>query len=103
MVGSALLRGHGYRTGVVDELLEGADLLLLAPRLDEGTREAFVGAMGRSDPRTAGMTVIALRTGLEGAAPQGGGLSVPWPWDKGFLVDRSEAARLAEASPEVTL
>jgi hypothetical protein len=44
-----LLEGSGYHTspldahptGIADELLEGADLLLLAPRLDEGVREAF--------------------------------------------------------------
>ena len=36
-----------YPTGVVDKLLEGAYLLLLAPRLDEGIREAFFGAMGK--------------------------------------------------------
>ena len=55
----ALLEGSGYQTrpldahptGVVDELLEGADLLLLAPRVDEGVREAFVGAMGKSTPQ----------------------------------------------------
>ena len=41
---SALLEGSGYKTrpldtyptGVVDEMLEGADLLLLAPRLNQG-------------------------------------------------------------------
>ena len=55
----ALLEGSGYDirpldaypTGIVDELLEGADLLLLAPRLDEGVREAFLGAMGKSAPQ----------------------------------------------------
>jgi hypothetical protein len=57
----ALLEGSGYHTrpldayptGVVDELLEDAHLLLLAPRLDEGVREAFVGAMGKSTPQKA--------------------------------------------------
>jgi hypothetical protein len=39
-----LLEGYGYRTGVVDELVEAADLLLLVPRLDKGVREAFLGA-----------------------------------------------------------
>ena len=49
-----LLEGSGYKTtlldsyptGVVDELLEGAHLLLFVPRVDEGVREAFLGAMG---------------------------------------------------------
>ena len=52
----ALLEGSGYDTspldayptGVVDELLDGTDLLLIVPRLDEGVREAFLGAMGKS-------------------------------------------------------
>jgi hypothetical protein len=43
---SVLLEGFGYSTkvleaypsGVVDELLDGADLLLLTPRVDEGVR-----------------------------------------------------------------
>ena len=51
-----------YPTGVVDELLDGADLLLLVPRLDEGVREAFLGAMGRSTPQNEGMPVISLST-----------------------------------------
>ena len=51
-----------YPTGVVDELLDGADLLLLVPRLDEGVREAFLGAMGKSTPQNEGMPVISLST-----------------------------------------
>ena len=111
VVGSAicaLLEGHGYRTipldshptGVVDELLEGADLLLLAPRLDEGAREAFLGAMGKSDPRTAGMPVVALRTGLEQAPQEEGVLSVPWPCETRVLVQRIEAALSGEGSED---
>ena len=46
---SVLLEGSGYRTtlldsyptGIVDELLEGAHLLILTPRVDYGVREAF--------------------------------------------------------------
>ncbi len=64
---SLLLEGSGYQTipldsyptGVVDELLGGAHLLLLASRLDEGVREALVGAMGKSAPQRASMPVIA--------------------------------------------
>jgi hypothetical protein len=70
---SVLLEGHGYQTtlldshptGVVDELLEGAHLMILTPRVDEGVREAFVGAMGKSTPQVGEMPVIALRTALE--------------------------------------
>src|SRR5215211_5043141 len=81
VVGSAicaLLEAHGYRTapidayptGIADELLEGADLLLLAPRLDEGAREAFLGAMGRTVPQRARMPVIALSTAVEEGLPE---------------------------------
>ena len=98
----ALLEGHGYRTtpidahptGIVDGLLEDADLLLLAPRLDEGVREAFVGAMGKSDPQRAGMPVIALSTALEEVPPEEGMIGVPWPCETKALVDRIETALL---------
>jgi hypothetical protein len=65
-----LLEGSGYKTtlldsyptGVVDELLDGAHLLILTPRVDQGVREAFLGAMGKSTPQKADMPVIALST-----------------------------------------
>jgi hypothetical protein len=67
-----LLEGSGYKstlldaypTGVVDELLEGAHLLILTPRADQGVREAFLGAMGKRVPQKADMPVIALHTAL---------------------------------------
>jgi hypothetical protein len=99
----ALLEGSGYQTrpldayptGIVDELLEGADLLLLAPRLDEGVREAFVGTMGKSTPQKAEMPVIALSTIVEEDLPEKEGvLSVPWPCETRVLVDQIEAALL---------
>ena len=54
-----------YPTGVVDELLENAHLLLLAPRLDEGVREAFLGAMGECTLQGGDMPVIGLSTLVE--------------------------------------
>jgi hypothetical protein len=99
----ALLEGSGYHTrplnayptGVVDELLDGADLLLLAPRLDEGVREAFVGAMGKSTPQMADMPVIALTTALEDDLPEEeGAIRVPWPCETKVLIERIEAALL---------
>jgi hypothetical protein len=99
----ALLEGSGYHTrpldayptGVVDELLDGAHLLLLTPRVDEGVREAFVGAMGKSTPQKADMPVIALHTALEEDLPEKGGvIRVPWPSETKDLVDHIEAALL---------
>jgi hypothetical protein len=98
-----LLEGSGYQTtlldaypsGVVDELLEGAHLLLLTPRVDKGVREAFIGAMGKSTPQKAEMPVIALHTDLEEDLPQKEGvISVPWPCETKVLVDHIEAALL---------
>jgi hypothetical protein len=106
VVGSALcalLEGSGYQTtpigsyptGVVDDLLEGADLLLLAPRLDEDVRETFLGAMGKGAPQTADMPVIALSTTLEEDLPDKEEvISVPWPCETKVLVERIEAALL---------
>jgi hypothetical protein len=111
VVGSAicaLLEGSGYRitpinshpTGVAHELLEGANLLLMAPRLDEGVRKAFLGAMGKSAPQRAQMPVIALSTAVEERLPEEGVISVPWPCETQALVERIEAA-LAGAPPTV--
>jgi hypothetical protein len=109
---SVLLEGHGYQstlldshpTGVVDELLEDAHLLLLAPRVDEGVREAFLGAMGKSAPQKAEMPVIALSTAVEEELPEKEGvINVPWPCETKVLVQRIEAALLdapeASAAP----
>ena len=99
----ALLESSGYETtlldayptGVVDELLEGAHLLLLTPRVDEGVREAFLGAMGKRVPRMAEMPVIALHTALEeDLLEKEGVISVPWPTETKVLVDHIEAALL---------
>jgi hypothetical protein len=99
----ALLEDSGYQTrpldahptGVVDELLEGANLLLLAPRVDEGVREAFVGAMGKSTPQRSSIPVIALTTAVEEGLPEKEGvISVPWPCETKVLVERIEAALL---------
>ena len=100
-----LLEGSGYETtvldsyptGVVDELLEGAHLLILTPRVDQGVREAFLGAMGKSTPQKADMPVIALSTitATEENLPEKEGvISVPWPCETKVLVGRIEAALL---------
>jgi hypothetical protein len=100
---SVLLEGSGYDTklldayptGVVDELLDGAHLLILTPRVDEGVREAFLGAMGKSTPQKADMPVIALSTTAEEDMPEREGvISVAWPSETKVLVDHIEAALL---------
>jgi hypothetical protein len=97
---SVLLEGSGYKTtlldayptGVVDELLEGAHLLILTPKVDEGVREAFLGAMGKKTPQKAEMPVIALHTAPEEELPEEEGvIRVPWPTETKVLVERIEA------------
>jgi hypothetical protein len=99
----ALLAGSGYHTtpleahptGIADEMLEDAHLLLLTPRVDQGVREAFLGAMGKSTPQKANMPVIALTTAVEEDLPEKEGvISVPWPCETKVLVDHIEAALL---------
>jgi hypothetical protein len=112
VVGSALcalLGDHGYRinpldahpTGVADELLEGADLLLLAPRLDKGASETFLGAMGKGAPQRADVPVIALSTAVEEGLPEKEGvIRVPWPRETKALVERIEAALAGEGTED---
>jgi hypothetical protein len=111
---SVLLEVSGYKstlldaypTGVVDELLDGAHLLILTPRVDEGVREAFLGAMGKSTPQKAQMPVISLHTALDEELPEKEGvIGVPWPCETKVLVDRIEAVLLdapaASTSPTI--
>jgi len=99
---SVLLEGSGYETtlldayptGIVDELLEGAQLLLLTPRVDQGVREAFLGAMGKKTQQKADMPVIVLCTATEENLPKEGVIRVPWPCETKVLVERIEAALL---------
>jgi hypothetical protein len=112
VVGSALcalLEDSGYRTtplgsyptGVVDELLDGADLLLLAPRLGEDAREAFLGAMGKTIPQSADVPAIALSTTLEEGLPEKEGvLRLPWPCETKVLVERIEATLSGDGSED---
>jgi len=101
------LEGSGYQTtpldapptGVVDELIEGADLLLVVPRLHQGVRESFLGAMGKSNPRLSQMPVIALTTAVEESPQEEERVqSVPWPSETKVLVERIEAA-LSTSAP----
>jgi len=98
-----LLEGHGYNTvlldsyptGVVDELLDGAHLLILTPRVDQGVRQAFLGAMGKRVLQKAEMPVIALSTSVEEELPEKETvIRVPWPCKTKVLVDHIEATLL---------
>jgi hypothetical protein len=106
-----LLEGSGYETtlldsyptGIVEELLDGAHLLILTPRVDESVREAFVGAMGKSTPQKGRMPVIALHTAPEESLPEREGvIRVPWPCETKVLVDHIEDALLAVPAPSST-
>jgi hypothetical protein len=55
-----------YPTGGVNELLDGVDLLLLAPGLNPDVRRAFLGAM-RSTPETATIPILPLSPTLKQA------------------------------------
>jgi hypothetical protein len=67
-----LLRHEGYTTriieaypsGVVDELLDGVDVLLLAPGLDAALRRALVEAM-KSNPKTAHVHTLSFSDALK--------------------------------------
>jgi hypothetical protein len=67
-----LLRHEGYNTriidayptGLVDELLEGVGVLLLAPGLDAGLRRALVEAM-KSNPKTAHIHTLSFSAALK--------------------------------------
>jgi hypothetical protein len=80
-----LLRREGYDTrildahpmGVVDELLDGVDVLLLAPGLNPDVRRAFLKAM-RGNPQTAAMPVLPLCPTLRQALLDELGASTSW-------------------------
>ena len=50
---------EAYPTGLVEGLLEGVDILLLAPGLKDGAREGFLEAMNTT-PETAAIPVLTF-------------------------------------------
>ena len=68
---------EAYPTGVVEELLDGADLLLLAPGLDSDVRRAFLETM-RSAPGTAHIPVLPLSGALKQALLDELAVSASW-------------------------
>jgi hypothetical protein len=57
---------EAYPMGSMDELLDGVDVLLLAPGLKDGVREGFLEAM-RSTPQTADIPVLSISATLKQA------------------------------------
>jgi len=80
------LRSVGYEARFLDEsftdkpaeLLGGAKLVLLGPRLSPGCREAFLSDI-RSAPATAGLAILELVTSLDEERHELGIRRVPWP------------------------
>ena len=80
-----LLRHEGYNTriidayptGLVDELLEGVDVLLLSPGLDTGLRSALVEAM-RTNPKTARIHTLSFSAALKVALVDELSASASW-------------------------
>jgi hypothetical protein len=101
-----LLRGIGYEvriaedhtTGNVDELLDGVDLLLLAPGLDPDRREAFLGSMGTMAKPTR-IPVLELSSALRKTLPDRETVSVAWPIRIEELAREIEAALLHVSDP----
>jgi hypothetical protein len=55
-----------YPTGPVSELLDGVDVVLVAPSMRDSVREAFLEAI-RSTPKTAAIPVLPLSGALKHA------------------------------------
>lgn len=90
-----------YPTGRVEELLDGVDLLLLAPELRNGARDVLLSVV-RGNPKTPHIPVLTLsRTIGEalGSAEQEG-IVVAWPSGVRQLTQQIEAALSSAPSGE---
>jgi DNA-binding response OmpR family regulator len=104
---SLLLNGAGYDVrrierdlpGLANGLLEGVDLLLLAPGLSHGPREGILTTV-RDNPTTAHTPVLTLSSALgEALGDESGQEVVAWPSPIEELARRIEAV-LAPAPSE---
>ncbi len=90
-----------YPTALMDELLEGVDVVLVAPGLKAEAREAFLEAM-RGTPKTAAIPVLSLSSALKQALLDELSASLSWRSLLKELVNEVEAALArAAASPGV--
>ena len=64
-------------TRLLDELLDGVDILLLAPGVKAGVREAFLEAMS-TNPRTAAIPILFLSAALKQALLDELSASLSW-------------------------
>jgi hypothetical protein len=105
-----LLKNEGYDTrlleappsGLIDELLDGVDVLLLSPYLDADERWGLLNAL-RSTPEAAAqrIPVLSLSVPLQVALLDGLAINVPWQSLFEGLVREIEAAvGRAEVSAE---
>lgn len=104
---SLLLNGAGYDTrrierdlpGLANGLLEGVDLLLLAPGITNGPREGILSGV-RDNPTTAHTPVLTLSSAIgETLGDESEQVVVAWPSPIEDLVRRIEAV-LAPAPSE---
>ena len=94
-----LLRGEGYDTrlleaqptGLVDQWLSGADVLLLTPGLNDDVRRSFLETM-RSVPKAASIPLIPLSATFEEALLDELAVEVSWRQQLDRLVHQIEAA-----------
>ena len=108
---SLLLNGAGYNTrrvekrdlsGLANGLLEGVDLLLLAPDLSNGPREGVLSVV-RDNPTTAQMPVLILSSAIgEALGDEGGQVVVAWPSSIVELVRHIEGVVGPATSAEAT-
>jgi DNA-binding response OmpR family regulator len=104
---SLLLNGAGYDVrrierdlpGLANGLLEGVDLLLLAPGITNGPREGILTTV-RDNPTTAHTPVLTLSSAIGEALGDEGGQVVAWPSPIEELARRIEAVLAPAPSAE---
>jgi hypothetical protein len=105
---SLLLKGLGYDTklieadpaGLADGLLDGVNILLLAPGLSTGVRDALLSVV-RDNLKTAQMPILTLSaTTGEALDDESGTLLVPWPSPVTMLAQQIETILSTAMSEE---
>ncbi len=93
---------EAHPTGYVERPFDGVDILLLAPGLDDGAREAFLEAI-RSTPKTAAIPVLPLSSALKLALLDELSAGVSWSSLFEELVGHIGAALQRAAEPPPAL